>query len=183
MHTSQAYSLFPRILGTLRLDNSTFREIERDDGATVQAVSVVALAGLANAIGVIVTDGIGYLGFVTGVGGGFLAWLVFAGSAMIIGIGILPDERTELEATAGGVLRTTGFAQAPNILGIAVVIGLIGEIVSLGGLLWTLVCGIVALRIALHTSTARAVVVGIISGVITLIVTGIALGIFDALFV
>jgi hypothetical protein len=183
MQTQQTLPLISRILGTLRLNGTVIAEIERDEDATVQAVILVALAGIANGIGVVVTNEIGYLGFVTALGGGFLAWVIFSAAAFFIGAGIMPGDRTELEATSRGVFRTVGFAQAPNILGIAVIIGLVGEIISFGGLLWTLVCGIVALRVALRVSTARAVVIGVIAGVITLIVTGIVTGLFEALFV
>lgn len=176
-------TFLPRAWGTMRLDLPTIEAIERDDGATVQAVVLVALVGLANGIGVWQTEEIGALGFVTGPAGNVIGWLVFAGVAYAVGTGVLPGEGTEVEASAGGVVRTVGFAQAPNVLGVAVVIGTLGQVLSFAGLVWTLVCGIAALRVALRVTVGRAIAIGVIAGVATLVAATIFVSVVDATLV
>jgi hypothetical protein len=183
VQTERALSIFRRVIGTVRLDDSAVADIERDQNATWQAVVVVALAGVANAVGVVLTGDIGYIGIVTGIGGGFLTWALYSGLAYILGAGILPGEATEAEATARGVFRTVGFAHAPNMLGIAIVIGTIGQIASFLGLLWMFVCAIFVLRVALRVTTARAFAIGLISWAITLVITSVAINLFDAVFI
>jgi hypothetical protein len=180
---TQPASVFTRVLGTARLDDSTIEEIDRDRSAIWQAAIIVTLVGVANGVGLLFTEGIGSLALLSATVGNILAWLVFASLAYLIGTGILPGERTDLEASAGGVRRTIGFAQAPNVLGgaPALIGGLLGALIVFTGFLWVILCGIVALRVSLRVSTARAIVVAIAAGVPTLIVLGIFTALFEAL--
>ena len=183
METNLAATLVPRVLGTLRLDLPTLEDVERDERAGIQAAVVVLLVGVANGVGVAQTEDIGNLGLLTGPAGNILGWLVFAGVAYVVGTGLLPGEGTEVESSPGGVVRTVGFAQAPNILGIAVVVGAFGQLLAAAGLAWSLICGIAALRVALRVTLGRAIPIRIIAGAATLVAASLFVALVDATLV
>jgi hypothetical protein len=67
----------------------------------------------------------------------------------------LKTEQTE--ANWGQLARATGFAQTPGIFNVLWFIPVLGGIIYLAALVWTIVCMIVAVRQSLdYTSTLRA---------------------------
>jgi hypothetical protein len=169
-----------RVIGTLLLNRDTISRIDADQTAMPQAIGVVLVAGIANGIGVALTEPVGYLDLVTATLGNLVAWILFATIAYAVGVGIMHGDSTEAQTEMSGVLRTIGFAQAPNVLGVAVVIGSLGQLISFLGLMWVLVCGIAALGVSLRVSTGRAIAIGLIAGIVTLLVVGILLSVFEA---
>jgi hypothetical protein len=148
-----AASFKDRILGAARLDVATYEEVEADEGATVQALVVVAVAAASSGVGAI---GGGVYSFFLGILGPIIGWLVFAVAVFLIGGMVLPEPGTK--ADAGEILRTVGFASSPGLLYFLGLIPFLGLLISLGIALWVLVATVIAVRQALdYQSTARAV--------------------------
>ncbi len=150
------------------LETSVFRVIAFDPDATRQAAIVVGVVAVASAIGG-ASEGFG--GIIAGVISALLGWLIFAGLAWFFGTNIFgtPTTATNWES----LLRTLGYAQAPNILGIAGFIPLVGWIAAFLGAVWTLVAAILAIRETLAFSTGRAIITAIVAAIAAALVAGI----------
>lgn len=168
-----------RVIGILRLDPRTYEEIEHDQGATMQALTVVVLAALAAGIGSLGSDnGNGLIGAVLG---GILGWVVFSVVAYFVGTTLFATPNTS--ATIGQVLRTVGFAQAPKLLLVVGFIPLLGWIVGLVAWIWFVAAAVVALRQALDFSIERAVgtaLVALVAWGLLLILLAVIFGIGGA---
>ena len=144
-----AQSMIDRMKGAALLDVATFEEVEADTTATTQAGMVVLLAAIAQAIG-----GIGQGG--TGIIGGALAalvgWLLWSGITYLIG-----DKLLGGTATWGELLRTIGFAHAPQVLVVLALLPILGGLIRVVVAIWVLIAGIVAIRQALDFSTGKAI--------------------------
>jgi hypothetical protein len=149
-----------RLIGAAALDVAIYEEVEADQGATAQALSVVLLSSVAAGIGA------------RGLGGGSLQSIVFisilalilwAAWALVtfeIGARIMPEPQTR--ADVGQLLRTIGFATTPGLLRVLGVITPMAIPVFAITAVWMLAAMIVAVRQALdykHTSRAIAVCV------------------------
>jgi len=146
---------FPeRIIAALKLDASVFDEVEHDESALPQAVAVIALAAVAGGIGTVGSMGL------SAIPGGVLraifVWLVGSGVIWVIGVKAMGHTSDYPE-----LLRTLGFASAPQILMVLGIlplgplIGLLGLVVlGLGLAAWVL-----AVRQALDVETGQAVLV------------------------
>ena len=83
---------------------------------------------------------------------------MWAGIVYVVGTKLLPAPDTK--ADLGQLLRTTGFAAAPGVLGVAGVVPGIGILVVAIASLWQLVTMVVAVRQALdYPTTGRAIAV------------------------
>jgi hypothetical protein len=152
-------SFVERLLGALRLDAPTFDEIEHDRGALGQAAAVVGLGGIAAAIGA----GGGVGGLIGGVVGAVVGWLVSAGFVWLVGVLVMKHSSDYPE-----LLRTLGFASAPQLLLVLRGIPVLGALVGLVAFLWGLAAWVVAVRQALDVSTGRAVVVCVLAAIVYL---------------
>ena len=164
-----------RMLGAARLSVDTYEEVEKDRGATIQAllvvivVTVASVAGelLANREEVEVVRALG-VGIVRGV----VSWAVWALVIWIVGAMILRTEKTE--ADWGELARGTGFAQTPRILNLFIFIPGFGGLIALAAFLWTFVAMMVAVRQSLdYTSTWRAFFVILIAFIPVLVINTI----------
>lgn len=171
MQPAVGISLVDRIIGVLKLDVPTYESIERDRNALTQALTVVAIAAVASGIGGIREDGIG--GLIGGLISAIVGWIIFSFVAYFVGTRLIPGQNTV--ATPGELLRTMGFAQAPGVLAIFGLLGVIGAPIVFIGAIWGLVTAIVGLKTALEMSTGRAIATGIIAGIVSLIVVAIIL--------
>jgi hypothetical protein len=155
-----------RIIGALRLETSTFEEVERDQNALGQALLVVVLAA--------VSAGIGAAGLRPGlivvmIVAALLGWLVWALLTYVIGTKLFPESTTH--ADLGQLLRVLGFAAAPGLFGILGIIPFLGWLVRFVVWVWQLIATVIAVRQALdYSSTARAVLVCVIGWAVYLIV-------------
>lgn len=165
-------SIVNRMMGAARLDVATYEDVEHDTTATTQAVIVVALATVAGAIG---GAGNGGRGVVAGVVGSLVGWAVFTACVYFIGTRLLASAATS--ATFGEVLRTTGFAYTPSILGVVGFIPILGGLVAFAASIWFIVASIVALKSALEVSTGRAIAIGLLSA----LAAGIVIAIVSAI--
>ena len=98
--------------------------------------------------------GVGWI-IVSGIIRGVVSWALWALFAWLIGSTLLKTAQTE--ANWGQLARPTGFAQTPGILNVFFFIPILGAIIYLVALVWTITCMIIAVRQSLdYTSSLRA---------------------------
>jgi hypothetical protein len=156
-------SLSERMIGAMQASVSTFEEVEKDPAALGQAVTVIAIAGIASLIGNI---------FRTGVAGGIIAlvatlvgYAIWTVIVVIVGTKLMPEPATKADFAEG--FRVIGFAASPGVFNILAIIPFLGPLISFFITLWMLVIMVVAVRSVLdYSSTARAIVVCLIGMVI-----------------
>ena len=105
--------MIDRMLGAARLRVDTYEEVERDRGATGQALIVVMLVTIAGVVGAILGGAEVQVvsALIVGVIRGVASWALWALFTWLIGATILRTEDTE--ADWGQLARGTGFAQTP----------------------------------------------------------------------
>jgi hypothetical protein len=141
--------LMERIMGVFRLSVPTFEAIEHDRNATSQALIVVLIASIANAIGnglTAQTTGGNLLGtLLTGLIWTLVGWLLWSLITYVVGKFLFQGQ-----ATPDEMLRVIGFAFAPQVLAIIPCIG------GLIGGLWSLIAGFIAVRQGLDLDDIRS---------------------------
>ena len=180
--STRSASYADRLVGALRLDARTYREVEQDANANGQAALTIVLAALAAGIGSIV--GRDWLQDTIGVVlSSVLQWVIFSFVAYFVGTSLFSTGQTSV--TPGQVLRTIGFAHAPKLLLVLGIIPVLGWIVGLVVFFWFLAAAITALREAFEFDTGRAIGTGLVALVVILIVDivlSLVFGIGSALF-
>lgn len=150
-----ARSFGERLVGALKLDATVYEEVEHDASALPQAAGVVALAAVATAIGHPAAEGAGMLGSIIGSG---LGWALSAAFIWIVGVRLF-DHTSDYKE----LLRTIGFAQAPQLLMVLGILPVVGGLIVLAAGAWGLAAYVTAVRQALDVSTGRAVWVCILA--------------------
>lgn len=151
-----------RVIGAMKLQASTFEEVENDATATSQAALVVLAASLSSGIGFVGLFGFG--GMIRQTIVSLLGWAVGAAVIWLIGTRLMPGKNTQ--ADWGQLLRVLGFAQSPGIFSIIVIIPILGWIASLGIMVWCLVAAVIGVRQALdYDDTLKAVIVCVLAAV------------------
>ena len=164
-----------RMLGAALLRAETYEEVEKDSGATLQALLVVVFFSLANVVGKVLgggedTDVVGAL--TVGIAQGLASWAVWALFTWMIGATILKTEKTEADWEQ--LARGTGFAHTPGLLNVLYFVPTVGGFISLVAFVWTFACMVVAVRQSLdYTSTWRAFFVILLALIPVLILNGI----------
>ena len=170
-----------RMIGAMQADVKTFTEIEADQSAMGQAITVIVIAALASLIGNIFRAGIasGVIGLI----GSLLGYGLFSLMVFLIGTKVMPEPTTK--ADFNETFRVVGFAAAPGVFNVLAIVPYLGPLVSLLIGLWSLVIAVVAVREVLdYSNTGRAIIVCLIAGVICVIVwTVVMLPILGAMFV
>jgi hypothetical protein len=166
------HEFFHRVIRAMKLEVGLFEEVEADRGATVQAIGVVLLAGIAAGVG---SSGRGLAGgMLLLTTTSLLAWVVWAWLTYVIGTKILPASQTE--ADVGQLLRTVGFSSAPGVIQVLGVIPVLAEAAFVVASVWMLVAMVIAVRQALdYESTARAVGVCLIGWSLQMLLLGVLL--------
>ena len=145
-----------RVVGAAALEPGTYEQVERDEGATTQALAIVLLSGFGTALGAL--GSLRPATLVAGILVAVLGWGVWAGLCLLIGGRLLPAEETRPEA--GEILRVLGFAAVP---GIAQALGYVAPLrtpVLAMTELWMILAMAVAVRQALaYRSPYRALAV------------------------
>jgi hypothetical protein len=178
-------TLMERAIGAAKLDATVYEDVEADPAALGQALTVVVVASIASGLGSgAASGGIGF-SLVGGVIGALIGWFVWAFTAWVVGTKLLPEPETK--ADFNQLLRTTGFASAPGVVGILGFLPAIGGLIVFLVSLWQLGAMVVAVRQALdYSSTGRAVLVCVIGFVLQLVilflVVGLMMGTAAALF-
>jgi hypothetical protein len=180
--STRSASYADRLVGALRLDARTYREVEQDTNANGQAALTIVLAALAAGIGSILGRDLiqNALGTVLS---SVLQWVVFSLVAYYVGASLFSTGQTSV--TPGQVLRTVGFAHAPKLFLVLGIIPFLGWIVGLVVFFWFLAAAILALREAFEFDIGRAIGTGLVALIGILIVDIVLLvvfGIGSALF-
>jgi hypothetical protein len=151
---------FPeRMLRASLLQSETYEEVEADAGAGRQALAVVLLSSAAVGIGGIANSGAE--GILVQIVCAVVGWWAWAYATYFIGTRLLPTHETS--ADPGQLLRTMGFAGAPGIVRIVMIVPALAFPAWIVGTLWELVAMVVAVRQALdYRSTLRALAVAAI---------------------
>ena len=152
---------FPeRLLRAALLDADTYEEVEADASAGRQALAVVLLSSVAVGIGGIANSGPAE-GLLVQIVSAVVGWWTWAYATYFIGTRLLPTPQTS--ADPGQLLRTMGFAGAPGIVRLLMVVPALAFPAWVVGTLWELVAMVVAVRQALdYDSTLRAALVAAI---------------------
>jgi len=166
-------AMLGRVIRAARLDVSLYQEAENNTGLTQEALIVVVIAallsGIGSALGVIIGgQGIGalFVGLIIGVVLAVVVYFIWAFITYFIGVNLFQGT-----ADYGELQRTLGYAYAPTALGLLGFIPCVGPLFSIAGLIWALVCGVIAVREALDFDTTKAVLTVIIGWIIGLIIS------------
>jgi hypothetical protein len=173
-------SLGERMVGAMRGDVATFQEIEHDQSAMGQAVTVIIIAGVAALIGNI---------FRSGISGGMIAliisligYAIWAVVVTLVGTKLMPDPTTKADFTE--TFRTIAFAASPGVFNVIAIIPFLGPFLSFLISLWMLVIMVIAVKVVLdYSNIGKAVIVVIIGFIVywiavALIMTPILVGSF-----
>jgi hypothetical protein len=165
-----------------QLQESAYEEVERDVDATSQAALVVVAAAIAGGIGMFFSEQGGVRGLIFGVVTALISWIVWSVVTYFVGKHIFGTTNTNV--SLGQMLRTLGFAQSPRLLNVFGFVPVLGGIIMLVTLIWTLITSIIAIRAAMDFSTGRAIATAVVGFIINLViaaVVAIVLGVGGAL--
>jgi hypothetical protein len=176
-------SVTDRMMRSAKLDSHVYEEVEHDQTATSQALTVVVIVAVATGIGqalaqVMARDsGAAVGGFIAGLITAVLGWIIWSGIAYFVGTRVFGGV-----ATYGEMLRTIGFAQSPGVLNILGFVPILGGLINLAVGLWILAATVVAMRQALDLDTTKAVMTGILGFIVYVILTAIVVAPFALMF-
>lgn len=169
-------SLVNRMVRAARLDPTLYDEVKSDPAASLQAVAVVLIGGIANGLG----SGIAALlylkdadtadfliYFFGGLGLSILGWLAWSVLSYLLGTTVFRTAESS-SVTLGGVLRTIGFASSPRVLAFFAFVPVLSVFIIIGVLIWVLVAAVIAVRQAMNFTTERAIVTCILGWAIYL---------------
>ena len=146
-------NLVDRMMRAAKLDVQLYEEVEKDESAMTQAMTVVLLSSLAGGIGSLGAGGL--WGLLVGLVASLAGWFIWAFLTYFIGTKLLPEPQTK--ADLGELLRTIGFSSSPGIIRVLGVIPFLGAIAMFAASIWMLVAMVIAVRQALdYQSTWRA---------------------------
>src|SRR5262245_46413839 len=99
-------SLGERMVGAMQANVSTFEEVEREQTAVGQAVTVIAIAAIASFLGNVFRTGIG--GGLAGLIATLISYAVWTAIVVFIGTKLMPEPATKADFAEG--FRVIGFA-------------------------------------------------------------------------
>src|SRR5262245_43955060 len=111
-----------RVIGALKLQPSTFEEVEADQNAMGQAAVVVLAAAIASGLGWIWFGGI--TGVLRGAIASLIGWVISSTLIWAIGTKMMPGKNTSADIQQ--MMRVLGFAQAPGIFAIIAIVPILG---------------------------------------------------------
>lgn len=173
-------ALFPRMVRAARLDVNLYEEVEADEGATGQAMTVVILSSLAAGVGFAFRSEYPLAGALYGLLSALFGWILWAGLTYVIGARLFPEAGTR--SSIWELLRTIGFSSSPGVLRIFGFVPWVGPLVGAVAAVWMLVAMVIAVRQALdYSSTLRAVGVCLLGWVAQLLLMLVPLALVPAL--
>lgn len=149
-----------RSVNIAKLDVPTFEAVEADTSLTQEAGSVVAAVAVIGSLGFLFQGQL--WGFISSILVLLIGWFVWAWLSSFIAQKVFSKQTTD----TGEMLRTTGYAYAPQLLGIIPFLGFVG-------MLWSLVAIIVGMRQAAEMTTGQAVLTVVIGFLPAVIAMGI----------
>jgi len=166
-------NLTNRMIRAMKLDSSLYEEVERDETAMNQAITVVVISSLCAGVGSLLNQmfkgRFGVFGLITVVISALIGWLIWSYITYFIGTRLFKGAETSAEY--GELLRTIGFSNSPGVFNIFNFIPLVSLIVGI----WQLASMIIAVRQALDFDTTKAILTCIV-GWIAYIIIAIVLG-------
>jgi hypothetical protein len=160
-------SLTERMVGAMKADVNTFKEIEADPSALGQAVTVIVIAGVAAMIGNIFRGSIfyGLLSLIASI----LGYAIWSVLVVVIGTKLMPEPTTKADFQEA--FRVIGFTAAPGVFNVLLFIPVLHYLISFAIGIWMLIIGVVAVREVLdYSDTTRAIIVCLIAFVIYCII-------------
>lgn len=136
----------------------TYYEIARDPNALPEAAIVVATVAISAGLGGVIHGANGLIG---GVILSLLGWVI--SSAIIYFIGTRITGTPTTSGSVESILRTLGYASAPNVFMFLGFIWILGPLVLFALSIWTLITTVLGIRAALNLSLGRAVLTGFIA--------------------
>lgn len=153
-----ASSFLYRLVGAVLLDGSVYEDVEADPRATFQATAIVLLASLAPVVGLSSVFGFQIDALLRVAALSVGTWILWAVLIYQIGARLLPEPQTR--SSLGELLRTTGFAAAPGLLQVFVMLPGMLQPVFVGTWIWMIAAMVVGVSHALdYRSTWRALLV------------------------
>ncbi len=164
-------SLQDRVMGAMRLQATTFEDVEHDPSATPQAAMVVVAVAVSGALASFGSIGIG--GALAMILLQLIGWVLGSFVVLIVGTKLFPGKNTE--ADLGQMLRTMGFAQSPGIFNLLTGIPILGWLVWGVIQIWVIVSMVIAVRQALdYEDTLKAVIICVVAWVAMFLFTALA---------
>ena len=160
----------------MSLDVSFYEEAASNDGMTRDALNMVIVVAVLNGIGA-------FLGQILGLN--FLAAFAFLIVQVILSVALyyvaayvtqyIGAAMFKGQGTQQQMLRTLGFAYAPQALAVLSFIPCVGGFIALAASIWYLVCGFFAVRTTHRLTDGQAIITMIIAWVIIAIITVVVL--------
>jgi hypothetical protein len=167
-----------RMIRAAKLDVQLYEEVEADQGAMGQAMTVVILSAAAAGIGS--ANAFSLSAFVIGTIAALIGWYVWAFLTYFIGTRFLPEPQTRADHRE--LLRTIGFSSAPGLIRVLGFIPGLRDLLFPVANMWMLVAMVIAVRQALdYTSTWRAIGVCVIGWAVQLLILRVAISTIGAL--
>jgi hypothetical protein len=161
-----------RMVGAMQGDVKTFTEIEADPTAIGQAVTVIAVAGVASLIGNIFR--VGLMGGIMSMVMALLAYALWTFLIVVIGTKVMPEPATKADFNEG--FRVIGFTASPGVFNVLAIIPFLGPLISFVISIWMLVIAVIAVREVLdYSNTGRAIIVCLIAFFIYWVVVALVL--------
>lgn len=157
-------ALMDRVMRAVKLDPTVYKEVSADDTKTTEAMLVVAIAAAIGGLGTIIGPG----NFTFG------GWILSIALAPTLGLGIgtgvlwIIGKLFNGKAAFMEMFRPLGYAYAPSTLSIIPIIG--GFI----GLVWSMVCAVIAVRESEEVTTGSAAAIVLIPSAILFVILLIA---------
>ena len=154
-------SIADRVRGAITLHRRIVTGIAADRRATIEAGIIVALVGLATAIGD--RDALS-----AGIVNALVGWVMLTGTIWYLSGHMLgtPTFRAEFQP----LLRTVGYALAPVALGIIGFVWVLGPMVSGVGTMWAFLATIAAVRYTTRFGWGRSFALTLAGGIVVAIV-------------
>jgi len=157
-------TLVQRVVNVAKLDVPTFEEVEHNESLTTEAGIVVAVVSVIGSLGALFSGSL--LAFIGAIIVSLLGWGVWSFITAFIAQRFLGGT-----TDVGEMLRATGYAWAPQALGIIPFLGFIGMI-------WSLVAIVIGVRQAGDFSTGKAVIAAIVGFILYAIAMGLVMALF-----
>ena len=157
MEFQAKHSFVERLSGAARLNSATYREVGTDITATWPALMVVVGTSVVAGIVVLIGNpGISFVSVLYSIIGNLIGWAVWASVIYIVATKLFPSPMAAVGFV--GMLRTLGFANAPQFFAFASLIPGAGQLFQVVIQLWGLSAMVVAVRVSFNfDSTFKAV--------------------------
>jgi hypothetical protein len=153
-------SIADRVRGAITFHRAIIAGIAADRRATLEAGIVVAVVGLATAIG-------GRDALSTGIVNALLGWVMLTGTIWYLAGTLLgtPTSRGDFAP----LLRTIGYALAPVSLGVIGFVWVLGPMVAAVGTMWGFLATIAAVRYTTRFGWGRSFALTLAAGIVVAI--------------